>query len=185
MAEQDRRIEIELAEAGRMFSLLGASPFQPDYDCITGIERLVEEVARLPDLGASGATVVLRIPPSETATGADEMRLAIGRYARSHAEDDLRLADAKGREGIQTLRLSMTVVVAVILLVAAIDRIDGLSPFLRSLLSSALVITGWVAVWRPLDLLLYEPWILRRQARILRAIEAMPVVIEPRGDGAI
>jgi hypothetical protein len=179
MAEQDRRIEIELAEAGRMFSLLGVSPFQQTYDCITGIERLVEEVARLPDLGAGGATVVLRLPEPGTATEAEETRQAIGRYTRSHAEDDLRLADAKMREGIQTLRLSMAVVVAVILLVAAIDQVDGLSPFLRGILSSALVITGWVAVWRPLDLLLYEPWILRRQAKILRAIEAMPVVIEP------
>lgn len=98
--------------------------------------------------------VVLRLPAAEKATQADEMLLAIGRYAPSHAEDDLCLADAKVREGIETLRPSMTVVVKVILLVAAIEQFDGLSPFLRSILSSAQMITGWVAVLRPLDLLL-------------------------------
>jgi hypothetical protein len=175
----DRRIVLDLPDAAWLFSTGDATPFDAEYDCIPGVERLVEEVAQMPDLGRGGATVVLRLarPGPDEAT----LRAAIGRYCRAHAADSRRLSSGKTREGIQTLVMSAVFVAVTIGLVLVVERTAYFSPLTQSLLSHALVIAAWVAIWRPLDLLLYEPWLLRRKARILSAIEAMPVVVEPRG----
>jgi hypothetical protein len=179
MTASDRRLAIDLPVAERLFSLGDATPFDADYDCITGMERLIEEVARLPDLGARGATITLGLgrPGPDEAT----LRAAIGRYCRAEAGDKLRLAEGKKREGIQTLLLSGVFVAATLVLVLIVDGAEYFSPMAKSLLSHGLVIAAWVALWRPLDLLLYEPWLLRREARILSAIEAMPLEVVSRG----
>jgi hypothetical protein len=173
-----RRIVVDLPDAGRLFSTGDVTPFDPDYDSVPGIERVIEEVARMRDFGRAGATIVLKVG----ADRADETRLreAIARYCRAHSADSLRQADAKKREGLHTLGLSAIFVAAAALLIVVVER-TALSGTTQSLLSNVLVIAAWVAIWRPLDLLLYEPWLLRRQARILRAVEAMPVVVERRG----
>jgi hypothetical protein len=177
----DRRIVLDLPDAGWVFSTGDVSPFDSDYDCIPGIERVIEEVAQMPDLGRRGATIVLRLasPGPDGAT----LRAAIGRYCRAHAADSLRLSAGKTREGIQTLVMSAAFVVVTIGLVLMVERTTYFSPLTQSLLSHALVIAAWVAIWRPLDLLLYEPWLLRRRARIFSSIEAMPVMVEARGGG--
>lgn len=43
------------------------------------------------------------------------------------------------------------------------------------LLHEGVLIIGWVAMWRPLDLLLYEWWPLLRDLRLYRRIATLPV----------
>jgi len=42
-----------------------------------------------------------------------------------------------------------------------------------------LTIVGWVALWRPLDLLLFERWSLKREIALYRRLEAMEVSCSP------
>jgi hypothetical protein len=177
-----RRIVLDLRDAGRLFSTGDVTPFEADYDSVPGIARVIEEVAQMSDLGRGGATIVLRL--GQPGADVETLREAIGRYCRAHAADSRRLAAGKTREGIQTFLMSAVFVAVTIGLVLVVERTAQFSPLTRSLLSHGLVIAAWVAIWRPLDLLLYEPWLLRREARILSAIEAMPVVIEARGAAA-
>ena len=48
------------------------------------------------------------------------------------------------------------------------------------LLQSGLVIAGWEALWRPVDLMLYEPWLLRREARVFEAIAEASVTVRAK-----
>jgi hypothetical protein len=41
----------------------------------------------------------------------------------------------------------------------------------------SLTIAGWVAMWRPMQIYLYEWWPLRRQMRIYRKLSRMPVEV--------
>ena len=43
-----------------------------------------------------------------------------------------------------------------------------------------LLIIGWVAMWRPVEIFLYDWWPLRRVARVHGKIAAMPVEIRAR-----
>ena len=44
-----------------------------------------------------------------------------------------------------------------------------------SVISESLVIGGWVAMWRPLEVFLYEWWPIRAEARLYTRLSEMPV----------
>ena len=48
------------------------------------------------------------------------------------------------------------------------------------ILGEGLLIIGWVAMWRPLEIFLYE-WVpVRRRCRILAKLSKMPVIVQPK-----
>ncbi|MCC6572179.1 MAG: hypothetical protein IT462_00175 [Planctomycetes bacterium] len=48
------------------------------------------------------------------------------------------------------------------------------------LAGEAIIIIGWVAMWRPVEILLYEWWPVKARQRTYRRLSAMPVNIEYR-----
>ena len=50
----------------------------------------------------------------------------------------------------------------------------GVAPLLRE----GLLIVGWVAMWRPLEVFLYDWWPILAEARLLDRLSRMPVCIE-------
>ena len=48
------------------------------------------------------------------------------------------------------------------------------------------MVIGWVALWRPVEMYLYDWWPLRRESRLLERLSRMPVSLrslpdDPRG----
>ena len=51
---------------------------------------------------------------------------------------------------------------------------------LGEILRESLLIGGWVAMWRPLEIFLYDWWPIRAEARLCDRLSAMPVRIAHR-----
>jgi hypothetical protein len=51
------------------------------------------------------------------------------------------------------------------------------------MLRESLTIAGWVAMWRPMQIYLYDWWPLRRRGRIYMKLSHMPVEVirHPKG----
>ncbi len=49
---------------------------------------------------------------------------------------------------------------------------------LASILKESLTIGGWVAMWRPLEIFLYDWWPLTARRRVLRKLSAAPVKLK-------
>jgi hypothetical protein len=53
------------------------------------------------------------------------------------------------------------------------------------IVDESLLIVGWVAMWRPLEIFLYDWWPIRAEARLFERLAAMPVRVtsaaQPRG----
>ena len=49
-----------------------------------------------------------------------------------------------------------------------------------SLLRESLTIAGWVAMWRPMQIYLYDWWPLRRRGRLYTKLSRMPVEVIPK-----
>jgi hypothetical protein len=47
----------------------------------------------------------------------------------------------------------------------------------QSIVDQGLLILGWVAMWRPIEVLLYDWWPLSRRGIVLRRLTAIPVEI--------
>jgi hypothetical protein len=51
----------------------------------------------------------------------------------------------------------------------------------RRLLREGLLIGGWVAMWRPIEIFLYDWWPIRAEARLFDRLSTMPVRIAYTG----
>jgi hypothetical protein len=52
----------------------------------------------------------------------------------------------------------------------------------RGVLAEGLLIIGWVALWRPVEIFLYDWWPIRRQQKRFEGIARMPVEIRSERD---
>lgn len=134
-------------------------------------EELVERIAVLP--GRTAVRLRVQVTAHE---GVPDQIPAIVRHhyatLRERAEYRLRRTARAGRSSF----FVGTVVLLVALGLAEIgDRMvsGGLGVVLRE----GLTIVGWVALWRPLDLLLFERWALRRDIALYRRLEEMEVEV--------
>lgn len=96
----------------------------------------------------------------------------------------LQTAERHGRQrlrvGRATLLLGLAVLVACLLLRTLVPATD--SAFVEAL-REGLLILGWVALWRPVEILLFERWESRQERQRLRALARAPVVFEPVVEG--
>jgi hypothetical protein len=122
--------------------------------------------ARLDDAaGEELAQRVRRLPPS--AAVCLRVHLTPGGPAR----DDL----PPVRAGHFSLALGALVLLVALTLAEAVGRLT--SGGVGAVLIEGLTIVGWVALWRPLGLLLFERWAARREVALYRRLERMEIVV--------
>jgi hypothetical protein len=86
------------------------------------------------------------------------------------------------RRGLRRLfrvgRISLLIALAVLALSIAVGELllDADSPLVRAI-GGTLEIGGWVAMWRPLEIFLYEWWPIRGDIRLFRRLAGMDVRI--------
>lgn len=174
-------IILDLASPEQLFSADSHDPFDPGFTVTSGIERVLAELGARRAGRRRDARLVLRMPGEILATDpGPRLGAAIRRYCAARRADVALRRAATWQEGLQTLYLATGFIVICVILSVALEHSSGLGEFARRLLGDGLVIAGWVALWRPLDMLLYETWLLRREKRVIDAVAEMPVVLEPR-----
>ena len=170
------RIEVRLRELAQLFNSLDPSPFL-DRDLDDEAERFIVSWAReLPHHGELELVVHVAIDPGERAVGA---QAAVNHYFANRA-------DMKKRELRQLLRRGRESLAIGLLFLAACF---GLGVLAREYLPGAwnefvelgLHIVGWVAMWRPLEIYLYDWWPLRADQRLLERLASMPVRLNVTG----
>jgi hypothetical protein len=98
-------------------------------------------------------------------------------FAAQAANARLRL-----REHLRLGRLSLVIGLSFLGACIALRRLLLPDPAgaLAQIMAEGLLICGWVAMWRPLDIMLYDWWPIRRDWRIYEKLAAMPVELRPR-----
>lgn len=172
----DGKIELSLRELRQLFHSLDPSPFY-DRDLDDDAADFIVESAREK---RSDAALLLRVhvevPPQlpdaavtvEQAVHAHFMRVAEQRDAA------LRRLFARGRA---SLAIGLVFLAAMLLLAEFVGRQAGPFPVL---LRESLTIAGWVAMWRPMEIFLYDWWPIRAEIRLYQRLAAMPVEIVDR-----
>ena len=79
----------------------------------------------------------------------------------------------------RTTLLGLCFMAVCMLLYNLIGVLDNL---LAQTLAEGLMVIGWVALWRPVEMYLYDWWPLRRESRLLERLSRMPVSLRPLPD---
>jgi hypothetical protein len=187
-ASHPARINLKLRELNQLFNSMDPSPFL-DRDLDDDAEEFIVSSAReLHGARAFELTVHLGTPP-------DSQRAAETEHAMQHYF--AARAELKNREFRLLLRRGHSVLLIGLLFLTSCLVLSGLVTTVipnqvGNILHEGLIIVGWVAMWRPLEIYLYDWWPLRQEWLGLKRLAKMrvrlvfpqPKVIESSRDSA-
>ena len=168
-------IEVHVGELKQLFDAIDPSPFR-DRDLDPKAEEFIVGWAKdLPREASLALVVDLDREaglPDEAAVLRDAIHEFFGHRAATYRQ--------RLRELFRVGRTSL--VIGLVALAAAIALGDFLATLLRGgrigeIVRESLTIGGWVSMWRPLEVFLYDWWPIRNEARLSDRLAAMPVRI--------
>ncbi len=169
-------IAIRVHTINQLFNSFDPSPFR-EKDLDAGVEAfLAGWVRELPE--GTPFTVAVHLPAEEAArpeaAGVAEAFAHYFDYRAGVAEQELRELFRVGRRslGIGVLVLAVCLVTSQI--VAALVPNETMA----RVLEESLIIVGWVANWRPIEIYLYDWLPIRRRIRLNRRIAAAQVDVK-------
>jgi hypothetical protein len=167
-----RIIDLTLREPRQLFNNLDPAPFH-EKDLESNAEQYI--IDSLEDLGAATPTrIVVHLPPAQFDTAdARSIPAAIAHYFDYRARRSSRELAALLRTGLISLVIGL-LFLAACLGARSLLRLAGNA---HELIAEGLLIMGWVAMWRPIDLFLYDWWPIRRQQRRFQRAATMAVEV--------
>ena len=175
-------IDLNIRQSRQLFDGRDPAPFKErdlDDDAVAYLLGAAKEIPRKQPL----AVVVMISEEPEPRLSPDVIVEAVhGHFVYEGEQVERRLREHV-RRGQMFLSVGLSVLV-VFLTLAELTASVPAGP-LREILREGLVITGWVAMWRPLEVLLYDWWPLIDERRQVRRILDAPVSIRYPQERAI
>lgn len=170
-------IRLKLHDVHQLFNSMDPSPFiEKDLD-EDAEEFIVSWAQEFPSDDPVRLHIYLEHWPDEDPK--EPIKTAVHNYFAHRAEIadlEFKRLMAQGRISlfIGLLFLSACLVISNVLL----GREQGTW---AAIARESLTIAGWVAMWRPMQIYLYDWWPLRRRERIYEKLSHMPVEVEQKG----
>jgi hypothetical protein len=173
-------LQIRIAQRAQLFNMLDPCPFG-ERDLDPAAEAyLVEWAEELPT--GHPLRIVVRMPAEEADDfEAADLPDAIRNYFAGRAAAMTRELRELFRVGRISLVIGLCVLGLCLLLAQAISGRFGEARFV-SFAEESLVIVGWVANWRPIEIFLYDWWPLVRQRRLFTRLAQAQVEVRAEAD---
>jgi hypothetical protein len=168
-------IELRLKTLQQLFDGRDPAPFRErdlDEDAVEYIVGAAEEIA--PKVGLKLVVWISESPEQQQLESTTVVEAIRGHFG--YEIDRLR---RRIREHVRQGQMALLVGLAVLVVFLTLAELTLMVPtgHVRQILREGLVITGWVAMWRPLELLLYDWWPLVRKRRLFTRILASDIAI--------
>jgi hypothetical protein len=165
-------IEVHVTDLKMLFNPIDPSP-PAERDLESKVEEFIVAWAR----SARGeAQLALRIDV-DTPTApeaANTVGAAVREFFRQRSMSADRRLSQLFRVGRTSLLIGLTSLAVAVFLASLVQRAFGDRAF-GALLRETLVIGGWVAMWRPLEIFLYDWWPIRAERKLYDRLKVMPV----------
>jgi hypothetical protein len=174
-------IQVKVDEVSQLFNTLDPFPFRErdlDKDAEDFIVGWARELPR-----HSTLKIVIHVPDAEARRASvGELTAALQRYFTYRAE--VLTLDLNGlfRVGRLSLLIGL-IVLAVCLVLAQLVETLPVNDQVARYLEEGLIILGWVANWKPLEIFLYEWWPVTQRRDLYRRLSKATVdVLAARGE---
>jgi hypothetical protein len=176
-ATTNEAIEVRVKDIAQLFHTLDPFPFR-ERDLDKEAEEFIVGWAR--ELAAGQPIgIVVHFPQTEAqSTAARELGEAFHRYFSYRADRIQHDLNELFRVGRRSLAIGVAILIACLGAAHLVAGYVSEAPFKR-LVEESLLILGWVANWRPLEIFLYDWWPLARRRDLYRRLAAATVEAEP------
>jgi len=176
-SDRAAKIEINLNRLAQLFNSLDPSPFHErdlDRDAEEYIVGSAEEIARQRPLA-----LVIHLPRDQLPEpSAPDLSEAIHNYFAYRGANERRRLRLLFRDG----RIALIIGLAFLFCCVSLRELAFSfgSNAASEIFGEGMLIIGWVAMWRPLEIFLYE-WVpIRRRCRVLAKLAQMSVIVRPK-----
>ncbi len=166
-------IELRLATLQQLFNSLDPAPFH-DKDLDPAAEEyIVNSAAEFPI--KTPVKLLLHLPSAMCSEEAStDMPAAIHNYFAYRAEVTARQFSRVMAQGRTALLIGLGFLFFCIVAQQAIAAM-GKEGLFWSIIEEGFLITGWVAMWHPVNLFLYEWWPIRHRQRLYNKLAIIPI----------
>jgi hypothetical protein len=168
-------LKLYVGELRQLFDSLDPAPFRERDIDPQAAEYIVDSAREFP----AGAPLALQVQLGrEAVTEANEgmLREAFREYFERRAASKHRELRQLFRNGRRALAIGLVFLAGAVGLAQWLGGVISHEGY-AWLASESLIIGGWVALWRPMEIFLYEWWPLRADARLFRRLAGMPVTL--------
>jgi len=172
------RVELNLRDVNQLFNTIDPSPFR-EKDLDRDAEEFIVSWTREFPLREPVALIIYL---SELPAGKD-FEPMIEQSVQNYFAYRARLSHLEFRQLMKDGRHSLLIgglFLAACLTASHLVAGHASGTFL-SVAQESLTIAGWVAMWRPMEIFLYEWWPLRRRWRVFEKMSRMKVEVRRRG----
>ncbi len=173
-------ITLRLRDVTHLFKPSDATPLSDQhypFGSKPGIEQVLAEIYAHPR--AREISLLITLPPDHLTPGIERtVQDAVKRYA------DARILDARYQAikiKDQAFRAMPLAILGLILIAGSVPLMDPSLSYLVQLAGNGLSVAGWVAVWYPLDSLIFQVWLQRQESQGFRTLRNADVSVKPEG----
>jgi hypothetical protein len=167
-------IRLQLRDLAQLFNSMDPSPFH-DRDLDADAEDFIMSWARETNRAAALDLVIhLSAPPAPGRSA--EVGTAVRHYFANRAimkQRELRHLLRRGRSSLLVGTLFLVTCLGISELLATLGQ-----GTVAVIVRESLTIGGWVAMWRPLEIYLYDWWPVRDERRVFERLSRMSVRVE-------
>lgn len=174
-------VSLYLTDIHHFFHAPEVDPFVGDNIEASGIEQLMDTLKAQPNQARRIDRITVHLPLEAIVDGlVPKTRAAIEIYCNTQ----IRLCRQKKREihlqGIRALRIGIVFWAICLALSVFFEQILASATILGRLLGEGFIIAGWVGLWHPMELLLYDWRPYSRDIKLYEQIRKLEVSVRPR-----
>ncbi len=170
------RIEVRLRELSQLFNVMDPSPFHEKELDIDAEEFIVGWASELPD----DEPMSLLLHLDQRSNEDDPHTLiseAVHHYFQYKADVTRRRLTHLTREGWHDLLRGILFLTSCVFVASLLS---GFESTFMSIFRESVLIGGWVAMWRPMEVFLYERWPLKSLRTLYLTLASMPIEVRLR-----
>lgn len=177
----DRAVSLYLSDIHNFFQTPEVDPFLGENIEASGIDQLMDTLKARPGLARRIDHIIIHLPEKAIHDGlVAKTKAAINAYCNTQ----IRLTRQKKREvhlqGRRALPVGLFFWAVCLALSLTIEGALGSETLIGRTLGEGFIIAGWVGLWHPAELLLYEWRPYARDIRLYEQIRTINVSIRPR-----
>jgi hypothetical protein len=165
-------IQVHVTELRLLFNPIDPSP-PPERDLDSKASEFIVSWARAVRRDASLA-LQIDVDRPDGSDDAETVGDAVHQYFRELSASAGRRLSQLFRVGRTSLLIGILFLTLAVILAGLVDRAVGESA-VGALVRESFVIGGWVAMWRPLEIFLYDWWPILAERRLYDRLSVMPV----------
>jgi|GEM_PF-480650 len=176
---RSHEITLRLDHLSQLFSSPSGDPFSEEPLLVSGMDWILDELSTH-GLGRRARTKTTIVLPkgSLDPSLATRVRGAVKRCCQSKIQRNQHALVALRWQGIKALQMGIVFLAGCLLLSALLSGSALVPGFLGTLLGNGLEIAGWVSLWRPIEIFLYEWWPYWRENQLYTHVMIMQIVLE-------